>query len=582
MRTDESRRAGLLKTTGREIKETIMRTLLNLCIAALAAALVAACNDGTGGSSAAIDGSGARGSLMFNPPLRIATLTAADFQAQLAATPAGQQLLLVTGVPTCGVDFHYIQYGTVDGGNPQAPTSASGALMVPTGVAPACSGPRPILLYAHGTATNKLMNIADITNPNNTEGALIAAMFAAQGFIVVAPNYAGYDTSPLPYHPFLNGDQQSKEMIDALKAARKALGNIPASSTTDAGLLFVTGYSQGGYVAMATAKAMQALQPTDPTLTVTASGPMSGPYALEAFGDMVFFGGVNLGSTIFGPMIATSYQRQFGNIYNSPTDTTNLFASQYAATIDALLPSSTPLSTLISTGKLPQLGLLSTVKPTGTCNDPFFNANTPFMGGTPSQNALFALGFTPNGGDPSPNLIVNSARVGVVCDAFAHPDGAFPTPSAGVPLAATPQNPLRQGLKANDMRTWHPTHPVFLCGGGNDPTVFFQTNTVTMAGTAPNGGTAANGSGSFWSTEVGLGLVRVIDVDTAATGDPFDPIRAGFAAAVSATSMAAGGGIPGAQAVTQAYHGTLVPPFCSAAVRGFFAQVLGTIPFPFP
>ena len=561
-----------------------MQKLTSLCLALVAAALVAACSDGTGGSSSIVDASGARGSLIFNPPLRVATLTAADFNAQLGATPSGQQLLQITGAPTCGVDFHYIQYGTVDGGNPQAPTSASGALMVPTGAAPACSGPRPILLYAHGTATNKLMNIADITNPNNTEGALIAAMFAAQGFIVVAPNYAGYDSSPLPYHPFLNGDQQSKEMIDALKAARKALGNITASSTTDAGLLFVTGYSQGGYVAMATAKAMQALQGTDPTLTVTASGPMSGPYALEAFGDMVFFGGVNLGSTIFAPMIATSYQRQFGNIYNSPTDTTNLFASQYAATIDALLPSSTPLSTLISTGKIPQLGLLSSTAPTGTCNDGFFSTQTPFTGGTASQNALFALGFTPNGGDPSPNLIVNSARVGVVCDAFANPDGAFPTPSAGVPLAATPQNPLRQALKANDMRTWHPTHPMLLCGGQNDPTVFFPTNTQTMAGTGPNGGTAANPTGSFWQAEATGGLVTVFDVDTTAVGggNPFDPLRAGFAAAKTATATAAGGGAAGQQAVTQAYHGTLVPPFCSAAVRGFFAQVLASIPFPFP
>jgi predicted dienelactone hydrolase len=69
--------------------------------------------------------------------------------------------------------------------------------MVPTGAAPACSGARPIVLYAHGTNTDKNLNIADITDPTNTEGVLIAAMFAAQGYIVVAPNYAGYDISTL-------------------------------------------------------------------------------------------------------------------------------------------------------------------------------------------------------------------------------------------------------------------------------------------------------------------------------------------------------------------------------------------------
>ena len=31
----------------------------------------------------------------------------------------------------------------------------------------------------------------------------MAAVFAAQGYIVVAPNYAGYDGSTLDYHPYL-------------------------------------------------------------------------------------------------------------------------------------------------------------------------------------------------------------------------------------------------------------------------------------------------------------------------------------------------------------------------------------------
>ena len=69
-------------------------------------------------------------------------------------------------------------------------------------------------------------------------------MFAAEGYIVVAPNYLGYDTSTLPYHPYLNGDQQSKDMIDALTAARSALPTSNAPNTRDGGKLFITGYSQ--------------------------------------------------------------------------------------------------------------------------------------------------------------------------------------------------------------------------------------------------------------------------------------------------------------------------------------------------
>ena len=262
-----------------------------------AAVLLAACGGGsdTGGSST-VDNSGARGSIVHNPPLRVVDLTAAQFAARLNETASGKSLLQIAGTPKCGVNFHYMEYGTVGGANEA--TNASGAVMVPTGSDPACTGARPIVLYAHGTTTDRNYNIADIIDPAKpgaAEGSLMGAMYAAQGFIVVAPNYAGYDVSKLPYHPYLNADQQSKEMIDALAAARKALPNIGSS---DSGKLLLTGYSQGGHVAMATHRALQAAGQT-----VTASAPMSGPYALAAQGDATYFGNVNLGSTVFTPML---------------------------------------------------------------------------------------------------------------------------------------------------------------------------------------------------------------------------------------------------------------------------------------
>src|SRR5580698_7204508 len=45
------------------------------------------------------------------------------------------------------------------------------------------------------------------------DSALVAAFYAAQGFVVVAPNYAGYAGSTLPYHPFVNALQQSADMM---------------------------------------------------------------------------------------------------------------------------------------------------------------------------------------------------------------------------------------------------------------------------------------------------------------------------------------------------------------------------------
>jgi hypothetical protein len=192
------------------------RGMAFLCV--LGTLALAAC--GSDSKTSEISASTARGTLVENPPLRIASLDAATLKAELGASAAGQQLLQVAGDPACGVDFHYYHYWTVDpAGNP---TEASGALMVPTGGS-GCSGERPIVLYAHGTEVDQARNIADITDATNAEGALVAAMFAAHGFTVVAPNYVGYDTSTLGYHPYLNEDQQSKDMIDALAAARAAM-----------------------------------------------------------------------------------------------------------------------------------------------------------------------------------------------------------------------------------------------------------------------------------------------------------------------------------------------------------------------
>lgn len=528
-------------------------------LGAMASAILLAACGGTNTDTAPINDSTVHGTLVENPPLRIASVDAAAFQAQLASTTAGQQLLQVTGNPICGVDFYYLKFYTVGAANEA--TESSGALMVPTGAAGTCSGPRPIVLYAHGTQTLQTLNLADVTNTANTEGALIAAMFAAQGFIVVAPNYAGYDISKLGYHPFLNATQQSGEMMDSLTAARTALPKTFAASTTDSGKLFITGYSEGGHVAMATLRAMQAAG-----ATVTAAAPMSGPYALEAFGDAIFFGKVNLGSTVFAPLITTSYQHAYNNIY---TATTDVYSSTYATGIDTLLPNATPIDTLFQQGKLPQTALFDSTTPVVTVpGNPTLSTVLTAALAVPSdpnnpQTPLFDLGFG------NPYLVNNDYRVSYALDAAANPDGAVATPPvSGAPLAATaPTQTLRKALYLNDLRNgaWAPMVPTLLCGGDQDPTVFFSVNTQTMA--------------AFWSAEVSAGLITVLDVGATPAG-PFAPIQTGFqtsqAQLLAFYESAAGGSLSpalAAQQLVEGYH-TNVAPFCSLAARSFFATVL--------
>ena len=532
--------------------------------AILGAALMCSCA-GSSSPTATVAASTAHGTLAVNPPFRIASLNAATFQAQLAASSSGAQLLQLAGSPSCGVDFYYIKFWTLGGAG--EPTESSGALMVPTGAAPACSGPRPIVLYAHGTNPLKTLNIADITNTTNTEGALIAAVFAAQGYIVVAPNYAGYDISTLGYHPFLNAQQQSGEMIDILTAARTALPNTMSSATSDSGKLFVTGYSEGGHVAMATQRALEASK-----AVVTGAAPMSGPYALEAFGDAIFFGNVDIGSTEFSPLLTTSYQKAYQNIYTTPSE---VYSATYANGIETLLPSATPIDTIFSTGLLPESAEFDSTTPVVTVpNNPTESAELTALLSVPGsanyppslvtdQTPVFAAGFG------SPYLINNSYRVTYALDAASNPDGAVPASTArpgAPPAAAEPTQTLRLAFYKNDLRNgdWQPNSPTLLCGGDGDPTVFFSVNTQVMA--------------TFWAPLVQAGLITVLDVGATPSG-PFEAVQAGFqetqAAQLAAYESAAGGGLSPEAAETlilENYH-TSVAPFCTVAARAFFSEL---------
>jgi alpha/beta superfamily hydrolase len=511
-----------------------MRFVQRATLAFLAALLLACGGGGGGGMPAPATQSPPRGALLQSPPDLLSTVTASDLLLELNAA-ANQRLLSLSGPPVCDILMYHIEYSTVGGAN--EPTTASAALMVPTGFGANCTGKRPIVLYAHGTTTDRDFNM---TNTDNAETLSLAALFASQGYIVVAPNYAGYDTSTLPYHPYLIADQESKDMIDALTAARTALPLVSATLTKDNGQLFITGYSQGGYVAMATHRAMQAAG-----MTVTASAPMSGPYALAAFVDAVFYGEVNGGAPISSTLLLTAYQKVYGNIYDNAVD---VFAPQYAAGIDSLLPSTTPRSQLYAQGRLPEFALFSATPP-----DPAFADITPPS--TPADlAAVFALGFGAG------NLLQNSYRLTYLKDALANPDGGFPLTTGLV--AATPALPWRQALQMNDLRNWVPTVPVQLCGGAVDPLVFWF-NTELMQ--------------SYWASHSPAASISVLDLESAASAnDPYGTLKQDFEIAkqlVAAAAVAQGATDGGAFAVAEAYHATLVAPFCFAATRSFFANL---------
>src|ERR1700733_7309510 len=508
-----------------------MSRMISFLTVIVAVTLLAACGHGDDNAPPAVTPAAPTRGQLLNTPTMAGSYSASDLLSMLISDPLGKELLQLTFSPTCTVNVYHMEYETV-GGAGEA-TTASAALMVPTGSAASCSGARPLVMYAHGTNTSKTFNMAALAG--NSEALLMASVFASQGYIVVAPNYAGYDTSTLPYHPYLNGDQQSKDMIDSLAAARSAYAT---ASTSDNGKLFITGYSQGGYVAMATHKAMQAAG-----TAVTAAAPMSGPYSLAAFGDAIFEGEINMSAPANFNLVVTSYQHSYQNVYMSPTD---VYEAQYASGADELLPSATAITAIYANGQLPQNVLFNSTPPS-----PAYASMTPAT--TPANLApSFALGFG------TPDLVPNAYRLSYLRDAAATPDGGFPTATTGVPAAA-PGVAIRQDLKTNDLRNWTPTAPVLLCAGDSDPTVFyFNTHLIQ----------------SYWAMAAPTAAVTLLDIDSSpSSGDPYANEKTGFAAAKAAVEAAAilgGASDGGAMAVLQDYHATLVPPFCLYAVKSFF------------
>ncbi|MDE2450748.1 MAG: prolyl oligopeptidase family serine peptidase [Gammaproteobacteria bacterium] len=508
--------------------------------AALAAATIGlvACRGSTTGSSMPMQSSPPQPGQLLQSPTKTGSYTASDLLSLLSGDSDAGQLLKLAFSQPCSVNVYHIQYETVGGQNEA--TTASGALMVPTGADPSCQGARPIVLYAHGTSTQKTYNIAALTSASgsiNDEGVLLAAVFAAKGYIVIAPNYAGYDTSTLSYHPYLVAAQQSHDMMDALAAARSAFSGLGANGSSK---LFITGYSQGGYVALATLRAMQAAGQS-----VTAAGPMSGPYALSAFGDAVFMGEVNGSAVINFTFVVDSYQHSYGNVYTNATD---IISPQYANGIGSLLPTTTPNSSLYAQGLLPQNAMFSSTPPA-----PQYASITPAT--TPANLApAFALGFGMN------PLVINAYRLSWLQDAQTHPDGGFPTTTTDTP-PANAGIALRQDLANNDLRNFNPSAPVLLCGGDNDPTVFYL-NTLLMQG--------------YWAAHAPSAQASVLDVDSAVgSNDPYADVKNGFTAAktaVIAAAIAGGATDGGKAAVLTDYHAGLVPPFCLFAVEKFFGS----------
>lgn len=199
----------------------------------------------------------ARGALLDGKPLKTHDISA----NRAAADGSAKQIPAVA--PLYATTLYRLTYQTVDAKGQL--TSASGVVVLPQKPAGRNS---PLLSFHHGTVfydREAPSNDLSATTPHNILGSL--------GYVVLAADYVGYGESRGKAHPYLQREPSAAAVVDFLTAARRWLAEQRIALNEQ---LFLTGYSEGGYVTLA---AQQALEAGGVPITASVAG--AGPYDLQ-------------------------------------------------------------------------------------------------------------------------------------------------------------------------------------------------------------------------------------------------------------------------------------------------------------
>lgn len=164
-----------------------------------------------------------------------------------------------------GVSAHKIIYRTV---NPAGNSiTASGILLLPE---TSSAETTAIVSYQHGTI------FGDSRAPTNgLFHKYLGAVIASMDHIVVIPDYIGYGESVTELHPYMHAESLADSTIDLIKAVKT---HLASEGIATSGQLFLGGFSEGAYAAVATHKMIQECYTVELSVTATSAG--AGSYDL--------------------------------------------------------------------------------------------------------------------------------------------------------------------------------------------------------------------------------------------------------------------------------------------------------------
>lgn len=234
------------------------------------------------------------------------------------------------------VDTYKITYNTTDIDG--SPTIASGAVMIPVNSGCDLFG---LVSYSHGTVLEK----DDVPSSNNSE-SLIPKLMASAGRVATAPDYLGLGVNA-GLHPYVHAESEATAAIDLMRAAREFVNDSLTISLN--GEVFLTGYSQGGHAAMATAKYIQdnnLLSEFD----IKAVGPASGPYNMSGSQSAVLLSNQPYSNPGYVCYLLFAYNRVYGNIFTNYSD---ILKAPYDQTIPPYFDGTYPMDSV--NDKLPSI-----------------------------------------------------------------------------------------------------------------------------------------------------------------------------------------------------------------------------------
>lgn len=201
-------------------------------------------------------------------------LVSFEQNGRMSAAELNERMAKVYGkyaVPAANADveLYKLTYKSLDARDRE--TELTGLIAWPVGGAP-----KGLVVYCHGTTVDRDRSPSRFKGKGEAPETVEAITgFATGGYAVVMPDYIGLGDH-MAAHPYPLSIVNARSGIDIIPAAREAARQKGFEIGKG---LFVTGYSEGGGVAMALTRALQAY--TGPEFAVTASAPASGPYDLS-------------------------------------------------------------------------------------------------------------------------------------------------------------------------------------------------------------------------------------------------------------------------------------------------------------